>query len=759
MKTRRALYVVCLLGLATVAVLAVGRLGEPSVTSRLLAAALLATAAGSPGLFHRRAWPVALVLLPLGAYLAVRLAAPLPPDIGGLGAQFGHYAGELRAAADAYAQDSTPLDLALHPEVSLLMVLIVYATTGLASFLALSRSLPVAATAVLLVPFGFGLTVDGSDTAAWLAVLFLLSGAGMLLLSRSLKRSRWRATDILPAAMTAVAGTVLAFFLLGATSVSAGDAWWDWRAWGSSPSASTQLSFDWTLNYPGLLEQQQGIEALEVTSPVPSYWRANALDYFDGAAWRSGRTRGTQLWSMESDDGSRVYQLPAVDPSPTGETVTARFRVASVSTDHFLTIGSVRRLTVPRPVSVRLTDQQALEARAPLGPGFEYEVEAVVPRRASADLVGRGRDYPADVAPQSTLPFPALPGSGPIAEAGWTESMGTTPAGREWLDLLSLNRRIVGDATDPYEVALRIERHLRTGYAYSLSPPASRFRSPYAAFLFDTRTGYCQHFAGSMALLLRFNGVPARVALGFTTGDQMGEDTYLVDTTNAHAWVEAYFPGSGWVTFDPTPGRSVPGEATSSTSDGFADPYQTDAPTDDPTAAPDATTPEARGALEDSRGSRGGATSTSAATGSTWLVWGLSTAGVVVVWPFGRAALRRRRTRRGTEEQRLAASLAIVRADLAGHGVPVSPSDTLRDTAQIVHRHLALDASEVAARAEEVLYGGRAATADDVAVARRLRRDLGRRLRARIGWRRSLLAAYGLPVTRGVRRRPASYGD
>ena len=160
----------------------------------------------------------------------------------------------------------------------------------------------------------------------------------------------------------------------------------------------TQLTFDWTLNYPGLLEQEQGVEAIEVTSPVPSYWRANALEYFDGAAWRSGRTQGTTLWSTESDDGSRVYRLPAVAPAPSGETVTARFRVKSISTDHFLTIGSVQRLTVPRPVSVRLTDQQALQARSSLGPGFEYEVTAVVPRRASADLVGRGRDYPADAA-------------------------------------------------------------------------------------------------------------------------------------------------------------------------------------------------------------------------------------------------------------------------------------------------------------------------------------------------------------------------
>jgi hypothetical protein len=82
---------------------------------------------------------------------------------------------------------------------------------------------------------------------------------------------------------------------------------------------------------------------------------------------------------------------------------------------------------------------------------------------------------------------------------------------------------------------------------------------PLDTFLFDDRTGYCQQFSGAMALLLRMGGVPARVAAGFTPGtfdSERGE--YIVRDLDAHSWVEAYFPGSGWVTFDPTPSEAPP---------------------------------------------------------------------------------------------------------------------------------------------------------------------------------------------------------
>ena len=157
------------------------------------------------------------------------------------------------------------------------------------------------------------------------------------------------------------------------------------------------------------------------------------------------------------------------------------------------------------------------------------------------------------------LPFPTLQQlDGRSPEAAWNKTMGFTEFGREWQGLYHLNASIVGGATDPYRIALAVEEYLRSRYTYSLKPPETDYASPYAAFLFKTKTGYCQHFAGAMAVLLRFNGIPARVAVGFTTGEKVADGTYIVTRNDAHAWVEAYFPGVGWVPFDPTPGRALP---------------------------------------------------------------------------------------------------------------------------------------------------------------------------------------------------------
>jgi hypothetical protein len=107
-------------------------------------------------------------------------------------------------------------------------------------------------------------------------------------------------------------------------------------------------------------------------------------------------------------------------------------------------------------------------------------------------------------------------------------------------------------APTPYDYVMRVERYLQHGFRYEEGPPPSAY--PLEAFLFKTKAGYCQQFAGAMALLLRMGGVPARVAAGFTTGSYSpSAHQWVVADTNAHAWVEAWFPHYGWVRFDPTP--------------------------------------------------------------------------------------------------------------------------------------------------------------------------------------------------------------
>ena len=107
--------------------------------------------------------------------------------------------------------------------------------------------------------------------------------------------------------------------------------------------------------------------------------------------------------------------------------------------------------------------------------------------------------------------------------------------------------------TSELEVVRRVEDYLTSGrfrYTTDVEEPGA---DPLLDFLFKTRAGYCQHFAGAAALLLRLAGVPTRVVSGFATGKRTGENTYDVRDEDAHAWIEVYFPGYGWVPFNPTP--------------------------------------------------------------------------------------------------------------------------------------------------------------------------------------------------------------
>jgi hypothetical protein len=118
----------------------------------------------------------------------------------------------------------------------------------------------------------------------------------------------------------------------------------------------------------------------------------------------------------------------------------------------------------------------------------------------------------------------------------------------------ALARGAAGKARTPYDKALAIETFLRTRFTYTLELTGKPGDDPLAHFLFDTHAGHCEYFASAMTIMLRTQGIPSREVNGFLPGefnDLAGD--YIVRASDAHSWVEAYFPGSGWVTFDPTP--------------------------------------------------------------------------------------------------------------------------------------------------------------------------------------------------------------
>ncbi|HTS11458.1 MAG TPA: DUF3488 and transglutaminase-like domain-containing protein [Candidatus Limnocylindrales bacterium] len=116
---------------------------------------------------------------------------------------------------------------------------------------------------------------------------------------------------------------------------------------------------------------------------------------------------------------------------------------------------------------------------------------------------------------------------------------------------------ITAHANNEYDRAARIEAYLKTRYAYTLDLTGPKTDDPLAYFLFVRRAGHCEYFAAAMTVMLRDEGIPARYVTGFLPGEynDLGGD-YIVRESDAHTWVEVYFPEYGWLTFDPTPGAT-----------------------------------------------------------------------------------------------------------------------------------------------------------------------------------------------------------
>jgi hypothetical protein len=117
-----------------------------------------------------------------------------------------------------------------------------------------------------------------------------------------------------------------------------------------------------------------------------------------------------------------------------------------------------------------------------------------------------------------------------------------------------LAQQITSKFSNEYDKAAGVESYLKTHYAYNLDLSGPRASDPLANFLFVRRSGHCEYFASAMTVLLRSAGIPARYVTGFLPGEfnDLGGD-YIIRQSDAHAWVEVYFPGYGWITFDPTP--------------------------------------------------------------------------------------------------------------------------------------------------------------------------------------------------------------
>lgn len=274
-----------------------------------------------------------------------------------------------------------------------------------------------------------------------------------------------------------------------------------------------------------------------VQSPHPVYLRLTSLDRFSAA----------EQWTNDGIRGDTISgRLPPEAEQPLSRTFDVEIEALGLS-------GAV---LVPAPY-------QPQRVASPRREDMRWDPELATLTMAADERLARGDTYDVGVA----VPTPPPDALRDVDVSRADGALTRLPAMPE--EVVALARRIVEDAgaTNAFDRAMAIQSELRS-WEYSLSPPAGHGASAMRSFV-QRRVGYCEQFAGTMAAMLRSLDIPARVAVGFTPGQPVGENEFLVRRANAHAWVEVLFPGYGWISFEPTP-RDDGNLLTPSTDQGLA---------------------------------------------------------------------------------------------------------------------------------------------------------------------------------------------
>lgn len=353
-------------------------------------------------------------------------------------------------------------------------------------------------------------------------------------------------------ALAGIAGAI------AAPRVDQGRPWVNYRAWAGTLATQHVDRFDWNQTYGPLRWPQSGHQVLAVRARTGEYWKAEDLNAFNGYGWAPAAVPVTSQLGADPRAVARWSQ-------------TIQVSIQGLVTQDVIAAGDAGQPAgVPGGVLPGLTAGTSWLAVRPMGPGTSYAVRVYAPQPSPTELAGAGARYP--VASLRSMLSMALPQANepptafaqltfPIFHSPTPIHVGTALQPADPLGSLrrsvygpvyAIAHRLAGEAATPYAYALSIERFLANGYSYNQTPPARRY--PIVSFILHTKIGYCQQFAGAMALLLRMGGVPARVATGFTSGMRdSSTGQWLVSDTDAHAWVEAWFPHYGWVRFEPTP--------------------------------------------------------------------------------------------------------------------------------------------------------------------------------------------------------------
>ncbi|HEY4097808.1 MAG TPA: transglutaminase domain-containing protein [Baekduia sp.] len=529
-----------------------------------------------------------------------------------------------------------------------------------------------------------------------------------------------------PVAAAIAVVAVLAAALV-APHVDSGKPWVDYEALAESLQSGKSTTFTWNHDYAPLTWPRDGLELARVRTRGDLYLKTADLETFGGGAWKQSRA----ALGGRSDDTEFA-------PGHPDWMQTIHVTIKGLRTEQFLGAGTTMLVSHSTKAVQEATPGTFQASDKPLRRNDSYDALVYVPKPGTVAMHRAGFDYPNYVMRDLALDFPqgSPGGAGPVEVDFPAWGADLTPMVRSYrgYPFLSLDealdasgyrrdyelaQQLRNGSADPYDFVLNTMARVNRDARYTESPPPPGKLPPLDAFLFRDHAGYCQHFAGATALLLRMGGVPARVVAGFAPGSRDGKD-HIVRDLDAHSWVEVYFPHIGWVTFDPTPGDSP------------ARGQQTDLQT---ASIPASTTSRSSTPTRDrpARPAADGATVVNPGDDSD-LALPLTLGGLALALVGSGSLLairRRRRLERSGDPEVEELRLALVRC-----GRPPAPDMTL------AHLEHLLDGSEDALgylRALRLRRYGRGGPPPTAAQRRALRHELGVGLGLR-GWLRSVWA-------------------
>ncbi|MFI5100380.1 MAG: transglutaminase family protein, partial [Actinomycetes bacterium] len=260
----------------------------------------------------------------------------------------------------------------------------------------------------------------------------------------------------------------------------------------------------------------------------PQLWRSTVLDVYDGSGWQSSRPGGRSLGTGPD------YQVPLADEDVVPEGTTLRTDTVVLRT------GANGAVVAPGEVTAVHSDVGHL---IQLGTGLVL-----------FDTGGALGTYTVTSVPEVLDPATLRAADGvDLRDRRWTQLPTTVP-----LRVRQLAAEVAAQARTRYDAVDAVERYLRSNETYRLDapvPPAGE--DPVDDFLFDSHQGFCEQFASAEVVLLRARGIPARLVTGFAYGQPAPNGRRLMLASDAHAWVEVWYPGLGWASSDPTAGAAL----------------------------------------------------------------------------------------------------------------------------------------------------------------------------------------------------------